>query len=584
MAGIEAFRREGNPPPRTLLWIEVGVLLACLAVRLFSLISIGRTDYARYPMVDAYTYWNQAQQLFAGENPFAEGLYQPAAYPLFVAATGLLFGQPDLVGLRWIQLVLGFATAWILVRLGRRIGSPLGAPWVGAAAALIYSMHPGILMYEQDVLTPALSGFLTVAALSLSLGSGRLGCGLSGLCSGLAASVHPTLLLASGALGGAVWRRSGRLLPFAAGLAIALAPSVSYNSAQGMPALVSHNAGINFYIGNSTDWKETSFLRPGLPFRRLALEAEPHLRTLPERNSYWIKRALSDISGSPAGWAGAILEKGYWSIHAREIPRNEDYRCRYQNPALGWMGLLPSRWGWVFPLAIAGLLAHRKEPLVKSTGLLWLSVHLPLLLFLVSDRYRVSCWPFLSLLAPLGLLWIWRSRRRGRALLPLLPVALLPWMPIDARTGIQQDWCDHVSANLAYMESRKEEAEALYRRSLSVNPGNLSARVYLSAIHEGRKEYSLALSEMERVAGDFPGHFPSLRSLARIYEKMGDFSGAADAMGRAYRVPGNRRSTGVRYLELLIKADRKADAEAFWEENGWLSSHPKSSRLRRLLE
>ena len=61
----------------------------------------------------------------------------------------------------------------------------------------------------------------------------------------------------------------------------------------------SNNAGINFYMGNNPDWKRTSFLRPGLNFRQLALEAEPHKRDGFARNEYWMSRGISEVAAAP---------------------------------------------------------------------------------------------------------------------------------------------------------------------------------------------------------------------------------------------------------------------------------------------
>ena len=137
------------------------------------------------------------------------------------------------------------------------------------------------------------------------------------------------------------------------GIGLGLVPMTGANIDRfGQWQVGSNNAGINFYIGNNDGWRETTFTRAGLRFRKMALEAEPHRRDSFERNQYWSARTWSDIAAAPHRWVGALATKALWSINNVEIPRNEDHRCRTRLGRLEWLGWLPVRYGWVWPLAI----------------------------------------------------------------------------------------------------------------------------------------------------------------------------------------------------------------------------------------
>jgi hypothetical protein len=58
-----------------------------------------------------------------------------------------------------------------------------------------------------------------------------------------------------------------------------------------------------------------------------------------------------------------------------------------------------------------------------------------MVLFLVSDRYRVATWPVLVLLAAIGGLWLVSQRDRW-AVVVLVVGLVVSWVPIDERTAL----------------------------------------------------------------------------------------------------------------------------------------------------
>jgi tetratricopeptide (TPR) repeat protein len=561
--------------------IEWAVMIAAIGVRLAAWFSMASTRYAAHPLVDAYTYWDQARRMVAGKPVFTDGFYQPPGYPVVLSALQWVAGTDSPAVPRALQLALGVLTTWMLIRVGRALGERVSAPWAGAAAGLLYSLYPTTLLFELDLLTPALTSACAVGALALLVGGLSLRrCAGAGLLLGLAATAHPTYLLAAAAaLIWTWWADRSRMMPalmLAAGLGVALGPIAGVNLVKFKTlSLTSSNSGINFYMGNNTRWRETSFLRPGLKFRRLALQAEPHKRNGQARDDYWMDRALSGIAEAPVAWGGALLTKAHWSIHSTEIPRNEDYRCRTQAGPMAWMGWLPVRYGWVFVLGLAGgaVLWPRAAQAKKSKHLppdrapgrlvigMWLAMHLPVVLFIVSDRYRLATWPFLALAAPLGAAWLWRQRRRPRPVwLLLAAAAVLPWLPIDTRTAMRPGWCAHVAANLALMDGQPEEAERGYEQALALDPHDIDARNWLARTLARRGEVDAAADHVEAILAVFPTHFPTLKLQASLRRKQGRLSEAADLLLRAYRVPGKRSRTGKLAVAALRAAGRGEEA------------------------
>jgi len=533
------------------------------AVRVAGLLGIGHTGYADSPLVDAYTYWDQARQLLADKDPFASGYYQPPAYPYLLSwlfgATG---GDASMQVVRIAQVGLGLLTTGLIIRLGDRFHD---GGWLGPLAGALYALYATPVLFELDLLTPAVTCACLAGALLLA---DRQKLVPAGLLLGVAASVHPTYLLACGVLvGWAAWTHTRKAALFAlVGVGLGLAPTTVSNAVRfDQVALVSHNSGINFYLGNNPDWKHTAFLKAGLPFRQLALEAEPHRRDSFERNDYWSQRAWAEIGEAPGAWLTALATKTLWSVNDREIPRNEDYRCRTAEPELAFLGRLPVRYGWVFPFAVLGALQLLGTARGRLLVLSWGALHLPMILYLVADRYRVATWPVVALLGARGVLAAGRALRSGirpRSAVLFAGLAALPWLPVDRVTAFNPGWCAHVEANFAYADQDWERAEVLYAYAVSEDPGDLSALNWWgeSLLRQGKTD--AGIEKLAQLLSTFPDSYPTLKAMASACAEAGKLDCAAEAWGGAYRVPGPRTGTGVRYVRALVEAGRESEARA----------------------
>lgn len=558
------------------------VLAVAAVVRIAGLLGIGHTGYADAPLVDAYTYWDQAKQLVAGKDPFASGYYQPPAYPYLLSwlfrMTG---GEASMQVVRVVQIALGLLTTGLVIKLGERLADD--SRWLGPLAGALYALYATPVLFELDLLTPAVTCACLAGGLFLADRRKLLP---AGLLLGVAASVHPTYLLACGVLvGWSLWTQTRKAAVMALlGIGLGLAPTTVSNAVRfDQVALVSHNSGINFYLGNNPDWKRTAFLKAGLPFRQLALEAEPHRRDSFERNAYWSDRAWAEIGESPVAWVTALTTKAIWSVNDREIPRNEDYRCRTSEPELAFLGRLPVRYGWVFPLAVLGAIGLAGSARGRLLVLSWGALHLPMILYLVADRYRVATWPVVALLAAAGVRQLWTAARGWgwgwRAGFAVL--VALPWLPLDRVTAFNPGWCAHVEANFAYADKDWERAEALYAYSVHEDPTDLSALYWWgeSLLRQGKTDEGI--DKLGRVLSTFPDSYPTLKAMGQACEKAGKLDCAAEAWGAAYRVPGPRTGTGVRYVRALVKAGRESEARRVVAADAKLA---KRKEVKELLE
>ena len=567
----------------------VAVVLIAVGLRVAALHDFEATLAANHPMVDAFTYWQQAGELFEGRDPFADGYYQPPAYPWLLSKLMGLWGELSLEMVRRFHALLGVLTVVGVLVLGHRLGEHLQRPWLGPVAGLLFALSPTPMLFEHDVLTPALTlaastwaGVVTVEASRKKSVALFL---LAGVFAGVACAAHPTYLLAGFTAVVAVGQAghsAGRWLPAAAlavGMAAPLAPTTVHNAQQfGVFELVSHNGGLNFYLGNNPAMRETAFLRPGLPFRQLVLEANPAERSLPERNRWWWSQTVTEAAASPWSVAAVIGVKAIWSVNDVELPRNEDYRCRTgAGQPLAWMGWLPGRFGVLFPLAVAGAIGvlRRRQASVWLLAL-WVALHAPLVLFLVSDRYRVASWPLVVLLAAAGLIHLLRHRERSTVVGAVL-AGLVAFLPLDQQTAMDPSWCRYQAANLAYMDGDLAGAKEGYT-AVVASPGwedDMGAHYWLGRLAERDKDWPVAIAHLDVVLKQFPDHYPTLVARADASYYAGRKEECAAHLLRAYRVPGDRTSTGVKLVKLLRRMGRTEEARALLAEDPKLASHPK---------
>ena len=137
---------------------EWGVVVASVFVRLAALRSFGDDPASAHPVVDAHTYWSQAQALMEGKDPFVNGYYQPPAYPWMLAQWGRLNGgEIALVDVRLLQLIMGVLTTAAIVYLAGQIGRRRGFVWAGVLAGQAVKRHEANIMPVHGIVFPGIS-------------------------------------------------------------------------------------------------------------------------------------------------------------------------------------------------------------------------------------------------------------------------------------------------------------------------------------------------------------------------------------------------------------------------------------------
>ena len=417
---------------------------------------------------------------------------------------------------------MGTLTCVLVYLLGRRVfgtGIGLGA---GLAAALY-----GPLIYFGGELLPALPAvFLDLLLLYLlCTGSSWWRYLLAGALTGLAAlTVANILLFLPVLLGWLYWRdRREGLAPglslkspalLLVGCALLVAPVTLRNVLVGDDfVLISHNAGINFYIGNNADYQATTSIRPGRAWAELVEmpEREAGIEKPSAKSRYFLARSWDFAASEPLAYLKLMAYKAYLFARGDEIPRNLDpYFARNHSQLLSlllWKHGLAFPFGLVAPLALIGLYAFVRSPTEQTPEgrllqLFAMSYAVSVVLFLVTARYRLPVVPVLLLFAACGVRALWTLPRPA---LLSLPVLLLLCNAATGTMRTEGDAHEHYWLGYAYEEKgMPANAARHYRRALEFDPAFEEVLLSLAAIHGEAERYDKAIALYQRYLEHYP--------------------------------------------------------------------------------
>lgn len=546
---------------------------------------------------------------------FLAGLYALRDL-LGMTGPGLIFG---------VQALLGASTAGMCALLGGRTGGRLGAWFAG----LLGAIYPVAILYDAKLLSVTLATWLaTLGALALlrlwdQLAEGRPG-GLlalgAGLLLGLATVARGNLLLSMPLVLGLIlwrgWRVSGgrrAALLLTLGLALPLSATYAHNAAQGSPALVSVNGGINLYRGNNPYFVDEAIEPFHLPAEKDALARRSRLvasvesdRALSpsESDRYWIRRTLATWGSEPLRYTALLLRKTVQVLGWREISDNidEDHLQRL-SPSLRW---IPPLYGPLVALGLVGMVARiRRGRIIEDAPLLALLITgvLSVALFFVVARYRLPLVP-LWLAFSAGGLRLLVDELRARHLAPALKLgaatvvtagllALSPlstvfvwnWLaPENPRPECLVD--PHVlrapevedAYRLAFdamMHGDSSGAERQVRDVILRDPGHVPAEVMLSYLLMQRGDYADAAIEAAKAAKLDPCKDKAWFNLGNALANQGKGSAALGAFHKAVELdpydPDAHTALGQTWLALgnADEAKKALEYSVRWAPDDW---------------
>jgi len=480
--------------PRSLL-IVLGWALALRIAHLVSFFS--SSPFADTLISDAHIFDSWAARIAAGDVLGEPRLFVlPPLYPYVVGFVYAIVGRmPSVIIL--VQSTLGIIATGLVWRLGTRRFGVI----VGVSAGFIYASSGAVLFYESMLVGTAVTGFLTVLALTLldAWSDKRQDwlVGLLGVTLGLLVILRPNFLVLTPVLMWGVFRVRGRgrgfrdsLLTLACICLPLLALTVRNGVAAGEWTPLSSHGGINFYMGNHSGAPGWFAPPPGMiaditPEQprgnligpRVIAEAEAG-RPLSDRevSRFWFKKGLRYFLEEPVSATAGLFRKTRLFLTAFEIPLNYSFEY-HKKYALALTLPIGQLW-FIYPLAALGLaIAVRRGDSVADLVLILGAYAFSVILFHVSTRYRMPIMPILALLSGIALGSVVEAIKQGEGKRGLMMIA---------------------AAVLLMIASSVERSVWAKDGSLSLDPFNLGT----SHLYAGRPDLALPYLKEAREAGD----------------------------------------------------------------------------------
>jgi 4-amino-4-deoxy-L-arabinose transferase-like glycosyltransferase len=512
------------------------VLVVALGVRLWALIDGMDAPTFYNPVVDAQTYDQAARALADGQGLDHRFFWQPFLYPVFLGTTYLLSAGSILTA-KLLQLLIGVATCWLTLRVGRRL---LG-PGTGLIAGLICASHGPMVFFETELLAAGWATFWGILLLDrftrAEAGDSRRTWLITGVLCAIAVLTRPTFLpgviLATGLV---FWRAPRPVMLPRAGLAaggfllIVMPVMILGARVADYPGFVPASGAMNLYLGNHPEPCETLTIRPGEAWQELAIQARPAGGgDLNANREYFQARLVENVSMHPAAILGGMARKSVQLVSGRELPRNVDpYLQREWSGVLSVLMFRIGNFGFpmglLLPLAGLGLwVTRRRLPPVffVFVGLYLLGV----VAVFVSARYRIPMVPALSILAASGMVAV-GGAVSGRdwktvgvfvlSLLVMIAVATIPGPFCEEEVDYRAETLYAVGYSL-HQDGDLEEAATTYSMALEQRPDyvELLNQMGLLRSQQGRTGEAIAL--WSRAARIDSQHIAARMNLGNAY-------------------------------------------------------------------
>jgi Flp pilus assembly protein TadD/4-amino-4-deoxy-L-arabinose transferase-like glycosyltransferase len=415
---VKAGTRE--PESRRREWLPAVLLAVVFVVKL-----VVALQFDRHPLLqpdtglDTTAYTELARGVAGGDLALGPGLYSVSPLYIYFLAAIYVVGR-SFTAARIVQAVLGTA-AVALIFSTTRLWFGRRAAWFAAVLAALSGLFT---YYEALLLQSALDPFLTALALWLfTVGWQRERARLmllAGIVFGIAALNRPNMLLAAAGLALVMFvaRRRQASLLLIVGLLAGVAPVAVRNLVVAHQwSLVSSQGGINFYIGNGEGATGYFHAVPRMrstveglanDARREAERATGRRMTDGETSAYFTQRAFMDMRVHPVAWLRVLTKKVYGIFNTAHVSTPFSY------PFYAWDTTTPLRilllGPWLLvPLGLFGMLRTR-------TPLAWfaLSYAGSVVLFFITERYKLPLFVALTMTAGAGLDLLLLSKRRTR--------------------------------------------------------------------------------------------------------------------------------------------------------------------------
>jgi tetratricopeptide (TPR) repeat protein len=558
--------------------LVLAVFLLGLVIRLIYLSQVVSTPVFLGLSMDSNLYDKLAMQIVKGDWGHKDSIFLNEFYQFFLAALYRIFGVSHMAVVL-LQVLLDCLSCVLICY----IGSIAFRRSVGIVAALIYALYGIAIFYTGLVLDTTVTIFLQLLFLSLLiLGSQKTNAKfyylLSGLVFGLLLMARPNLILFLLVLPlyGLIFlkKRTGRktallyLLLFTAGTGTVLSVSAARHHAFfGVLSPFPAHGGFNFYIGNNRE-AEGIFMSPSgvssnpvsqiktsirLASKQAGKELGPY-----EASSFWLARGVEFLAENPLDALKLYLRKTFLFLRKEEVSLNIDYTQSKELVPLFKIPLFT--YAILSPLCLLGLVIalRRRDEKSALLALYYGASAASIILFFISDRYRLPSVPLAALFAALALTTILQSlreksfRRASTLILTTGATAFLFNYNFEAIAENRVTGTHYNNLALIYMKLDDiKKAEETLEKAIAIDPLLAASYNNLGQIYveQGKAEPGMAL--LRKSLDLDPNYAVAHYNLGMALEKEGNTEQARKHYERAVDLAPNLAEAHVNLGNLL---------------------------------
>ncbi len=571
-----------------LLW-GIALFLFAFVVRVIFLRQAATIPLFTIPIMDMEYHYKWALAIMKGMDYVGGPFFRAPLYPYFLALIYSIFGASLLVA-QTVQIILGSLSAVLVYMIGCRVFDTK----TGVVAGIIMAVYGTLVFFEALLLIPTLIIFLNLCAVLILLYAvekDNVWLYLSGgLLLGLSAIARPTVLAVAAVF--ALWfliriikKRKGisakTLAVFALGIVLPIIPVTMHNLREsGELTIIGTYGGLNFYIGNNSRADGVSANIPGArrdwwgmmeDAERIANNESGATLSATEQSSFWMHKAMGEISDNPGKFVGRLFKKFVLLIEGNELSNNFDFYFFAHRSSelrlLVWYKYFYLPFGLIFPLAILGMIVAGWKNRGARLLLIFVVAYTPaVVLFFVTARYRLPMVPFLIIFAAYFIMSIREVIRKASqvriASYGLLLLALLLLCNTDvygyrkkndaqgfytmaslyARMGdatqeayfykraISQDTTlSEAYNNLGLLDAANgnpAEALTLLKKATELAPGNFMYQYNLGYLYLQTRQPDSAIEPLRRVVAITPQNLYAINNLGMAYLNTGQLDSA----------------------------------------------------------
>jgi tetratricopeptide (TPR) repeat protein len=302
------------------------------------------------------------------------------------------------------------------------------------------------------------------------------------------------------------------------GLLLVLAPFTARNIALGSFTPVTGNLGVNLYIGNHPN--ATGTFTPLNEIEASSGNAY-HIKgdqpdgvgqkTILDADPVLLRKSLTYITKNPLDWAALMFRKAMLYLNAYEIPDMEDYDFMRAQTMLKY--LIPSM-ALIAPLGILGIWMSRKNADILPATAYLLAYGASFTLFFIKARFRIALMPVLILFAAHAF-WqlhsLWQTKKR-QLLGPICALIILTAMVNNPQyratiegTGMYNQY-NNLGREYA-SQGQTDTAIGYYLKAIDYSPTQPEPYINLAEAYDRRGDYAKAGSTLRtalKISPDSP--------------------------------------------------------------------------------